>query len=166
MFVILQVVKIVFLKSRRLSGLGPRRNTFRTKLSNVEQTGWFGPKKCHYEKVNRQITSCLHPVSDGLPSFAWLQHFAVCLRELEQQNHTATHTHTCTGYADCVSQVNGDDLLPRFCSVDCHSRSRQFTKWTPPPTQMCYVCGGGLDSFWLLTIITFWVVLCHLLGVI
>lgn len=101
MFVILQVVKIVFLKSRRLSGLGPRRNTFRTKLSNVEQTGWFGPKKCHCGKVNRQITSCLHPVSDGLPSFAWLQHFAVCLpfsascelRELEQQNHTATHTH-------------------------------------------------------------------------
>lgn len=37
-------------------------------------------------------------------------------------------THTPEVHADCVSQVNGADLLPLVQLVHCHSRSRQTAK--------------------------------------
>lgn len=55
--------------------------------------------------------------------------FAVCLLFSASRcipSHVATHTPEV--HADCVSQVNGLDLLPLVQLLNCHSCSRQTAK--------------------------------------
>lgn len=102
-------------------------------------------------------------------SFRWFALFRCGPPLSKERTGTAecdTHTHE-QWMLIVWCQVNGDDLLPQFCSVDCHSRSCQLPKWTPPTSNppKCVIFRGGFDSFRLLTIITFWVVLCHVIYV-
>lgn len=133
-----------------------------------------------WKKVSENISNgrfhCVDTVSDGLPSFAWLQRFCCafaifCLmwvkRELEQQIRMATHT-------QCMLIVWARSMgMTYFLSSASwtatagHINSPNGTLHPPKYVIIIIILLGrreeGIGSFWLFTLIAFWVVSCHVI---